>query len=485
MNRPVRLARRATSVVAAALLLLIAAVPVSAVQTFPDPFGDGIHSDIRVGSNGEDIGDAFFLRDGAVLSIRMFLAFTDQGQPRSFSETHVCLSGEAFTTRIPPGQCQFQAQGAAASSYDITLPPSFFPIGNEPFDDPLGAFCAQVHVKYVQPELSLTRDGGGSAFAGWQSGRPFYGNICFPNVPDPLPPGEGTAVVSKVGELVGGDVAFTVTATNPTTEIALDVVVLEALPAKLTPWTVPPECTLNAVDFIARCEIGDLAGGASFDLVFSATPPDGVCGSFSNFALTTVGSPVVRSNDLVIVDVPCPPDPPPDPLILMTKDVSSTSVTVPNTVSYFVTFENAGPGPATNVSFTDELSPTVEWSLGSGSEVCTIDGSTLICFAETVPDGVFEVLEIIGTVDANDCGTFDNTGTATFEGGQEPGSVSATAPTLEVTGCPAEGAGAGDEGDLPDTSAAAPVPIAWFAAAMALLAAAWVVTLRARRRRFA
>ena len=169
-------------------------------------------------------------------------------------------------------------------------PPSF-PVGTEPFDDPLGAFCAQVHVSYAQPELSLTRDGGGSAFAGWESGKPFYGNICFPDVPDPLPPDEGTAVVTKVGELVGGDVVFTVTATNPTTEIAPDVVVLEALPAKLTPWTVPPECTLSAVDFIARCEIGDLAGGASFDLVFSATPPADVCGSFSNYALTTVGSP--------------------------------------------------------------------------------------------------------------------------------------------------------------------------------------------------
>ena len=307
MTRPVRIGRRATSVGGVALLLLVMAVPVSAVQTFPDPFGgDGIHSDIRAGSKGEDIGDAFFLREGDVLSIRMFLEDADQGVPRSFSETHVCLSGEAFTERIPPGQCQSQAQGAAASSYDITLPPSFFPSGTEPFDDPLGAFCAQVHVKYLQPELSLTRDGGGSAFAGWQSGKPFYGNICFPNVPDPLPPDEGTAVVSKVGELSGGDIVFTVTATNPTTEIAPDVVVVEALPAKLAPWTVPPECTLSAVDFIARCEIGDLAGGASFDLVFSATPPEGVCGSFSNYALTTVGSPVVRSNDLVIVDVPCP-----------------------------------------------------------------------------------------------------------------------------------------------------------------------------------
>ena len=148
-----------------------------------------------------------------------------------------------------------------------------------------------------------------------------------------------------------------------------------------------------------------------------------------------------------------------------------------------MTFENAGPGPATNVSFTDELSPDVEWSIGSGSNVCSIDGTTLSCFAAVVPDGVFEVLEIIGTVDANDCGTYDNTGTVTFEGGQAPGSVSATAPTLDVTGCsgeapsettaatPAEGAGAGGDNDLPDTSSGAPTPMVWLATALMLFAA--------------
>ena len=74
--------------------------------------------------------------------------------------------------------------------------PHSFPSGTEPFTDPLASFCVQVHVKYTTT-LARTEDGGGSAFAGWESGRPFYGNICFPDVPDPLPPDEGTAIVSK------------------------------------------------------------------------------------------------------------------------------------------------------------------------------------------------------------------------------------------------------------------------------------------------
>ena len=483
-RRPIALAVSTIAIVAALAL----AVPALADQTFDDPFdGDGIHSDIGAGSQGVDVGDAFFLRDGDELQIEMFLDAAAPGVPRTFIETHVCLSAEPFTERLPHGLCQFHGEGAASSSYDITLPPAFFLSDTVPFDDPLGSFCAQVHISYAQPELSLTRGGGGGAFAGWQSGRPFYGNLCFPDVPDPLPPGEGTAVVTKVGDLVAGDVVFTVTATNPTTEIAPDVVVIEALPAKLTPWTVPSECTLDAVDFIARCEIGDLAGGASFPLVFSATPPADVCGSFSNFALTTVGSPIVRSADLVIVDVPCPdPPPPPDPLVLLTKEPSTTAVSVPGPITYTMTFENAGPGAATNVTVIDELPAGVVWSLGSGSEVCEIVGKTLTCFAESVADGVFEVLEITGTISATGCGTMDNEGTADFGGGPEPGSITAISEPVEVNGCsgvaPAESTAPVPSGGLPNTSTDAPRPIGLIVVAVAFAIAASVLIVRPRRR---
>jgi uncharacterized repeat protein (TIGR01451 family) len=223
-----------------------------------------------------------------------------------------------------------------------------------------------------------------------------------------------------------------------------------------------------------------------------------VCGAFSNYALTTVGSPIVRSADLVIVDVPCPPEPPPDPLILLTKEPSATAITAPGTVTYFVTFENAGPGTATNVGFTDELNPDFEWSLGSGENVCSIDGTTLTCFAETVADGVFEVLEIIAVVDGTDCGTYDNAGTVTFEGGPEPGSVTAIAPTVEVTGCPAApasatpvptvdaGTGAGGGGDLPDTRtepARAPEAVLVLATILGLAAVLAAPVRRVLRRR--
>ena len=492
--RAAAIAACATIAIAAAVLLASSA---AAVQTFPDPFGgEGIHSDIRAGSRGDDIGDAFFLREDDVFSIRMFL-----DAPNAFIASHVCLSAEPFTRRIAPGQCQYEATGGAAGTYDITLPPDSFPLGAEPFDDPLGAFCAQVHVKYSAPGLARTLLGGGSAFAGWESGSPFFGSLCFPSVPDPEPPGEGTAEVSKAGAFVAGDVVFTVTVSNPTTFVAPGVVVWDALPPTLT-WTTPPDCALGPGDAIARCAIGDLAGGASLDLVFSATPAADQCGAFSNHASTFLGRAVASSVSLAIVEVPCPPDPEPDPLILFTKEPTATQVTAPGSITYILTFENAGPGSATDVSVTDELPAGADWSIGSGSNVCSIPGKTLSCFAESVPDGVFEVLELTGTVAATDCGAMDNEGTVAFSGGPEPGSVTAISETVEVTGCPAPtptppsatspapsesaaagGEGDGDEGALPDTATTDPSPMVpiGILAAFALFAGAVLLSRFSRR----
>ena len=185
--------------------------------------------------------------------------------------------------------------------------------------------------------------------------------------------------------------------------------------------------------------------------------------------------------------------------MLLTKEPSTTQIDVPGPIIYLMTFENAGPGAATNVTVTDELPRGVEWSIGSGSNVCSIDGTTLTCFAESVPDGVFEVLEIVGTISPTGCGTMANEGTADFGGGPEPGSITAISEPVEVTGCegvaPSEvtapspteaaaggGGGDGDEGELPDTATGTSSPASAFTVAAAFVAAASVLLLRTRKR---
>ena len=185
-----------------------------------------------------------------------------------------------------------------------------------------------------------------------------------------------------------------------------------------------------------HCDLGDLAGGDSVELFFTATPGPDDCGTFTNAAEGFIGAkrpPPPR--DTAVVEVPCPPQPD-DPAILITKAATSTSVAVPETVTYVVTVENVGPGDATNVQFTDELPAGPTWSIGSGSNVCSITGNTLLsCFAPVVPDGVFEVVEIFGTFDGSFCGAIDNSASIAWEGGTERGVAVADAGQIEITGC--------------------------------------------------
>ncbi|HEX5038801.1 MAG TPA: hypothetical protein VFW95_01535 [Candidatus Limnocylindria bacterium] len=486
-----RIARGIALLLVVALLLFAPASRTSAVQTFPDPFdGAGTFVDLRAGSTGQDIGDVFMLREGTTFRVRIFL-----DAPSVFIDSHLCVSADPFTVRIPPGQCQFAAAGAASGTYDVVLPPSTFPPGTVPFSDGLGPFCAQIHVAYNRPGLARTALGGGSAYAGWEPGSPFFGNVCFPAVPDPAPD-DPQITVAKTGSFSGGVISFTVTVENPTTTEALNVALWETLPLQLT-WTVPPECVITVIDAIARCDLGNLAGGASVPLTFSATPAANQCGTFDNFAEAFIdGTP--SANDTAAVEVPCPPEPA-DPVILMTKVASSATASPPGTIVYLVTVENVGPGNATDVTLTDELPEGPTWSLGSGSNLCSISGTTLTCFAPDVPDGVFEVLQIFGAVDESFCGTLENSATITWSGGPATGSATASAGEVEVL-CPPSPAptpdqgvgpdtGGGDEGggggggELPDTrtDAAAPVAPDWPISVATLLALAVALVADGRR----
>ena len=242
----------------------------------------------------------------------------------------------------PPACASTRRAGSASGSYDITLPPSRFPIGTTSFTDPLGPFCAQIHVAYSAPGLARTARGGGTAYGGWEPGFPFFGSICLPAAPDPEPPGDPTITVEKTGALQAGDVTFTVTVQNPTNVTAPDVTLVDTLPTELT-WTLPPGCTAGGGGTVT-CDLGDMVGGASVDLLFVATPGPSDCGTFTNSAEGFIGSDTTASaSDSATVEVPCPPQPD-DPAILITKTPTSTIVSVPGPVTYVMTAENVGTG---------------------------------------------------------------------------------------------------------------------------------------------
>lgn len=114
--------------------------------------------DIKVstGNKAEVVGTATFTRsinaDGTeTLTI-------DLSVPGGIDESHVCLSGEPFTSRVAAGSCAY-AQGSTGTTARYVIP-----LGTTYVGDPL---YAQVHVV----------TGDNTAFAGWQDGNPFYGNV--------------------------------------------------------------------------------------------------------------------------------------------------------------------------------------------------------------------------------------------------------------------------------------------------------------------
>jgi hypothetical protein len=134
-----------------------------------------VTSDIRAGSKGDLVGTAEFQRmvgpDGTEsLSVRLSI-------PAGIRESHLCISREPYASRVPPGTCPANEQnGEATATYLFPLPASY-----------------SGRAAYVQAHAVTA--GGETAYAGWQSGSPFYGNVAVPAV--------GAATEVPVGSLGG------------------------------------------------------------------------------------------------------------------------------------------------------------------------------------------------------------------------------------------------------------------------------------------
>ncbi len=119
-----------------------------------------VASPIREGSDGTPVGGANFDRsmnsDGQeILTIRLSV-------PGGMSADFVCLSHDAFTERVAAGQCDYShdpLNGATSDEFSVNL-------GTDYVNEPV---YVQLHVGVVMP--------AGTAFAGWQDGQPFYGNV--------------------------------------------------------------------------------------------------------------------------------------------------------------------------------------------------------------------------------------------------------------------------------------------------------------------
>lgn len=152
--------RAGVSAGAIALVLLTLALPGGTAVASPSP----VTSTIQAGNSGTTVGTATFTRTANADGTETLTV--DLTVPGGINDDHLCLSATAFTSRISPGQCQYQHTNLGGVTTD--------------------QFVENVGSTYVgetiYAQLSVTTQGN-TAFAGWHPGSPFYGNVAIDALP--------------------------------------------------------------------------------------------------------------------------------------------------------------------------------------------------------------------------------------------------------------------------------------------------------------
>ena len=168
---------------------------------------------------------------------------------------------------------------------------------------------------------------------------------------------EKTAAASAIA--AGGIAQFLVVVRNDGPSTATDVMLDDLVPAGLQPLAFAP--SQGSCDG-THCALGDLAdGGVAQILVFVQTTPEQAGQTFTNVAraAATEFDPDLSNNqdDATITLTSAPVV---DANVVVTKTADKRIVRVGDVVTFTVTAENQGPGPASNVVLSDGANPAVE-----------------------------------------------------------------------------------------------------------------------------
>ena len=227
-----------------------------------------------------------------------------------------------------------------------------------------------------------------------------------------------TKVVNNATPNVGGNVIFTVTATNNGPSNATGVSVSDALPTGYTLVSATPSAGTSYVAGVWT--IGALNSGASATLQLSATVL--ASGNYTNTASRTASTPADpnAANDSAIAVV--------TPLatadIAMTKTVNNATPSVGQSVIFTVTVTNNGPANATGVQVTDLLPSGYSYSTHTLSQG-TYSTTTGVWNVGTVNSGSAPSLNLHATVLAT--GSYTNTASRTASTPADPNAANDSA----------------------------------------------------------
>jgi uncharacterized repeat protein (TIGR01451 family) len=235
----------------------------------------------------------------------------------------------------------------------------------------------------------------------------------------------------------GDVVTFTLTVTNQGMGPSTGVLVSDALPAGMT--FVPSNGGGQFQNGAVFWNLGTLQPNTSQTVTFQAMVNAGTASgtTITNVALLrTNENPNPIASNVVPVSVSAPPPPPP-PQLLLSKSADISTARPGQTITYTLSYTNAGPSNASNVLLTDPLPPGTTLAGAPGGVLSTSGGSPAIIWAIgslAAGTGGSRTLQL--TVTPNTPGGTSITNTAQIMATEAPTPITATAAPVQVTAQP-------------------------------------------------
>ena len=155
--------RRLSVLLCGLVVPMALAMPAAVADTSP------VTSTIGAGNNDQPVGSATFTRSADNSGNETLTV--DISVPGGIAEDHLCISDTAYTSRVSPGQCAYAHQGLGGATTDqfvVDLGQTYFG-------------------KTIYAQLHIATSNGDTAYAGWQPGSPFYGNVAIDAVAQGVP----------------------------------------------------------------------------------------------------------------------------------------------------------------------------------------------------------------------------------------------------------------------------------------------------------
>jgi uncharacterized repeat protein (TIGR01451 family) len=225
---------------------------------------------------------------------------------------------------------------------------------------------------------------------------------------------EISKTANPAGPVNAGDpIGFDVTVHNNGTQTTLNPNLTDNLPAGVD-WTLGTvtggaSCAITGAvgSEVLACTKASLAADASYTVHVSAATDKTDCGTISNTASVSTSNDGTDSDSASVV-VNCPD-------VKVTKTPDGGKVDAGDDIVWAIKAENIGAGAATAVVLTDHLPAGVHWTEAEADcSIAGADGSqVLTCTVGDLAAGASKTYHVSGTTDKADCGTVDNTASAT------------------------------------------------------------------------